>query len=65
MKTAADLRADPRVKAIDHDEDGWWIWLRPEWADVKFDPWQPCFLIHEDTWKQAVARMRDVRKVTA
>jgi hypothetical protein len=64
MKTLDRLKADPRVSDVSDERqfgDGYFICLKPEFADVKFDPWQPTRTIHEYTVRDLLRRMRDVR----
>jgi len=46
--------------------DGYWIYLKDEYADFMFDPQQPSRMIHEWTVKRVIWRFSGggVRKIT-
>lgn len=63
-RTIEKLKLDKRV-ADAWDEhfsrDGYWVTLKPGFADMGFDPCQPTHTIHEWTVKRILHRMRDVK----
>jgi len=44
--------------------DGWWIYLKPEYADLNHDPYWNCRTIHEQTLGACIGRLRGVKLVT-
>lgn len=45
--------------------DGWWIYLKPEYADLNFDPYWNCRSIHEQTLTQCIDRLKGAELVTS
>ena len=65
MKTLERLKSDPRVESVWDEsgtDDGYWVNLRPGFADLAHDPMYPTHTIHEWTIKRVKDRMRDVRE---
>lgn len=44
--------------------DGYWVWLKNEYADFWFDPQNPTRQLHEQTIKGILSRFRSVRNIT-
>jgi hypothetical protein len=66
MKTLSQLRKDKRIKCISderNNEDGIFIYLKPEYRDFDFDPSEPAGLIHEQTIEALNERMEDVKHI--
>lgn len=64
MKTLERLKADPRVDQAWSEAgtgDGYWIILKPGFADLSDDPCQPTHTIHEWRIADILRRMRDVK----
>ena len=57
------LKSDKRVEAVEHDEDGWWIYLKDHYVDQTTDPLQPTHTIHEDTLKEAMEALSTVEYI--
>lgn len=63
MKLIEQIRKDPRVESVWDESgtgDGYWVNLKPGFADLSDDPWQPTHTIHEWKWSDIRRRMRDV-----
>lgn len=46
---------DKRISSIEHDADGWWVYLADGWQNGS-DP--GCHAFHEDTKREALAAFR-------
>lgn len=69
MKTLSKLPKKHATKiASVSDErnngDGWWIYLKPEYADLDFDPHWDCRTIHEQTLSACIKRLKSSVIVT-
>lgn len=65
VKTIHRLNCDPRVMEAWSEtgtDDGYWVMLKPGFADTGFDPCQPTHTIHEWTIKAILFRMKDVKE---
>ena len=45
--------------------DGWWIYLKKEYADLNFDPYWNCRQIHEQTLAKCISRLKGAELITA
>jgi len=66
VKTLSKLKKDNRIKCISDErsnDDGIFIYLKPEYKDFDFDPSEPAGLIHEQTIEALNERMEGVKHV--
>ena len=65
MKIKERLQNDPRVVSVwdesGDNDDGYWVNLKPGFADLSDDPWQPTHTIHEWSWTDIQRRITDVK----
>lgn len=64
-KSLAKIHSDPRVAEAwseQANEDGYWILLKPGFADLDYDRFQPRHCIHEWTVRDVLLSMSGVRR---
>ncbi len=69
MKTIENLPLIHRSKIESTSDerangDGFWIYLKDEYADLDFDPFWNCRVIHEDTVTECIKRLKWAKLVT-
>ena len=59
-KTEAKVRGDPRIEAVEvDDEDGIWAYTKPGFHDG-YDALGRTHCVHEDTWTAVLRAMRGI-----
>lgn len=59
------VKSDPRVKEAwseQDSDDGFWVTLKPGFADMAFDPHNPRHTIHEFTIREILSAIKEVRE---
>jgi hypothetical protein len=59
-KTEAKVRSDPRIEAVEVNEDGFWAYTKPGFHDG-YDEMGRTHGIHEDSWSAVLRQMRSIR----
>ncbi len=59
-KAEAKVRADPRIEAVEVDEDGIWAYTKPGFHDG-YDPLGRTHGIHEDSWSAVLKATRGIQ----
>jgi len=61
------LKNKDKIESISDERangDGFWIYLKIEYADLYFDPFWNCRIIHEETITECIERLRSSKKIT-
>lgn len=67
MLTSLPTKHKEKISSVSDERnngDGWWIYLKPEYADLDFDPSWNCRSIHEATLSACIKRLKGAKLVT-